>query len=188
MRKTLMLMAALAVLVILAAPAAGKGKPPQEPSYPELPDCAFSAVVIEGASYNVLHYESEGGTAVWVGSAPLLCEWTVESLPTEPHRFAIEAVPGEGNRSFSGPYLLIKEEHMGTDVCYREYYNGKVIGSAEFPIDPAESIILPDVDEDGNQCPSWDADSPDMDGANTFTITVYVNRAQGGPVWLRMLP
>ena len=120
-------------------------------------------------------------------AADELCDGTGRNQACYGH-FAIEAVPGEGNRSFSGPYLLIKEEHMGTDVCYREYYNGKVIGSAEFPIDPAESIILPDVDEDGNQCPSWDADSPDMDGANTFTITVYVNRAQGGPVWLRMLP
>jgi len=131
-----------------------------------------------------LHYEAaDGDLVMWNGDDALWCEWTVEALPSS-HRFMLEPVPGGGNRSYATPFVAIKEDHPGADICFAGAHPGKRTGGTGFPEEG--NIHLPRVDDAGDQCPGLGGDSPDVDGEKTFTINVSVDRGRGGPLWLRL--
>jgi hypothetical protein len=190
MRKALTLVVLLLAASLVAAPVSAKkppdgggGKPTtttEAPTAADLVDCEFR--VVDGYTIetgNVLHYEDRdnpgGPWIMWNGDEALFCEIYVAVLPAT-YVLAIEPVPGGGNRAFTGPYILFKEEHPGSDFCYREDYSGKYSGSVVFG-----PVTLPAPDANGDQCET--TGSPDLDGPNVFTFTPHVIKTQGGPIW-----
>lgn len=198
MKKALTIVVLLVAVALVAAPAAAKKggggpkptTPPttEEPTAADLVDCAFDAAGV------LVFGDDPDDRQVWTGDEPLFCEYFVADadLPAQ-LKFKIEAIPGMGNRAFTGGHLSFKEEHPGSDFCYREFYDGRQDGSAgvDFPrsdgdyaVEHNGYVVLPGLHANGEQCDS--TGSVDLDGHEVFTLSVHVTKTQGGPVWLRM--
>ncbi|MDF1596843.1 MAG: hypothetical protein P1T08_12265 [Acidimicrobiia bacterium] len=107
MRKSLILVTALAVLVALAAPAAGKGKPPQEPA--AVRECAITA---DGEI-------SLSGT----GTIRFECLWTPAESDTGVGTVTVKAVDPISREPVEGPIsrviVFVLDDSPG-DICVLE--------------------------------------------------------------------
>ena len=108
MRKTLILVTALAVLVALAAPAAGKGKPPQEPDPPTTADCNTNGGgLLLGSDGHPFTAES--------GLNKLECLWTPAESATDAGTVTVEGT----EESISGVIVFVRDDSPG-DICVLE--------------------------------------------------------------------
>lgn len=107
MRKTLILVTALAVLVALATPAVGKGKP-QDPDPPTTADCKTNdAGLLLGSDGQPFVAES--------GLIKFECLWTPAESATDVGTVTVEATEG----SISGVVVFVRDDSPG-DICVLE--------------------------------------------------------------------
>lgn len=163
MKSTLTILI-IALAMLIALPATAK-KPPK----PEPP--------VDPPPVEICDFGNAGVLAVWDGSSPYRCQWTVIDRY---HPFTLQIRPASpGAQKILLPYLAVTDIYpYGGDICAAPHESGW--HNLPYPADGDEAIWSITLPADGN-CAD-DNNVKDADGPDTFALTISAQKVRNGSV------